>query len=74
MRDNVLFKFTRPNNTPGRKPSRTLTDALRRLSETDELRQLRSDALNRDQRLEVHIYHSADGRPILIHFGTIKTD
>lgn len=66
-RQGILFKFRRPASVPKRAPSKAMTEALRQLAESDEMRPFVADshAQRRDTVLEV--FHSRDGHPLLIH-------
>jgi len=65
----IFFRFRRSKNIPGQSPSRAMTEALRHLAESDEMRPFVSEAhaVRRDVVLEV--FHSRDGHPRLIHIA-----
>jgi hypothetical protein len=42
--NDVMFKFSRPSGAPARQPSRVMTDALQRLSESVEMQALVAEA------------------------------
>ena len=68
----IVFRFRRSKNTAGRHPSRAMTEALRCLAESDEMRTFVSQAhaVRRDVVLEV--LHSRDGHPLLIHIAASR--
>lgn len=66
---NVVFKFRRPSGSQQQEPSVAMTDALRRLSETTEMRPLLAQASMEGEAVAIEVYQSRDGRPILIHFA-----
>ena len=70
----VLFKFSQPSGAPARKPSASMTAALRNLSESTEMRSLVADAQAHGRKLVVQVYHSAEGRPFLIHLKAVSQD
>ena len=69
----VEYKFSRPNGTKPRKPSQRLQDALHQLAGCEEMRSLFSYASATGRRVVVQVFASAEGHPLLIHFGTPKT-
>jgi hypothetical protein len=68
-RPGITFRFRRSKNTAGRNPSRAMTEALRHLAESEEMKPFVSSAhaIRRDVVLEV--FHSSDGHPLLIHIA-----
>jgi hypothetical protein len=58
----VLFKFCQPSGAPARRPSESMTAALRNLSEAHELRSLVAETHARGRKVVAQVYHSADGR------------
>ena len=70
----VLFKFSQPSGVPAKKPSASMTAALRNLSEATELRSLVAEAQAQGRKLVVQVYHSAEGRPFLIHLKAVPQD
>lgn len=70
----VLFKFTQPNGTPSRNPSKAMTEALRHLSKSDEIRTLITEARAQGRKVVVQVFHSAAGHPILIHLGVVPQE
>jgi hypothetical protein len=67
----VVFRFSQPSGAPVRKPSASMTAALRNLSESTELRSLIAEAQAQGRRVVVQVYHSSDGRPFLIHLRSV---
>jgi len=65
----VLFKFRRPSSNPRRHPSRAMTEALRHLAESDEMRPFIADARAQQRNVVVEVFHSRDGHPLLIHIA-----
>jgi len=64
----VQFKFRRPSGAPACNPSNGMTDALRRLSETEEMAAFIANAHAQQRHVVVEVFHSAtDGHPLLIH-------
>ena len=65
----IFFRFRRSKNASGQSPSRAMTEALRHLAESDEMRPFVSEAhaVRRDVVLEV--FHSRDGHPLLVHIA-----
>ena len=63
----ILFKFRRPSNVPRRHPSKAMTEALRHLAESDEMRPFVAEACARRRDVVVEVFHSRDGHPVLIH-------
>jgi hypothetical protein len=76
MPDNpdVQFRFSQPSGAPARKPSASMTAALRNLSESTELKSLVAEAQAQGRKLVVQVYHSSDGRPFLIHLKAVPQD
>jgi hypothetical protein len=63
----ILFRFRRPSDTPGRNPSKAMTEALRHLAESDEMRRFVAEARAQRRNVVVEVFHSSDGHPLLIH-------
>lgn len=63
----VLFKFRRPSSAPRRHPSRAMTEALRHLAESEEMRPFVAEARAQRRNVVVEVFHSRDGHPLLIH-------
>jgi hypothetical protein len=72
MKNDVVFKFSHPSGTAGRKPSMSLANAVQQLTEADELKLLASEAREHGRKLMVQVFHSANGCPILIHLGVVS--
>ena len=70
----VLFKFSQPSGAPARKPSASMTAALSNLSDSTEIRSLVADAQAHGRKVVVHVYHSAEGLPFLIHLKAVPQD
>jgi hypothetical protein len=66
----IVFRFRRSKNTAGRHPSKAMTEALRRLAESEEMQPLIDDARARRRDVVVEVFHSGDGHPLLIHTTT----
>jgi hypothetical protein len=65
---NVVFKFRCPRGAEQQTPSLSLTEALRHLSETAEMRPLIAEADKSGKSIAIEVFQSRDGQPILIHF------
>ena len=74
MNGNVELKFSRPSGAPARQPSKAMAEALQRLSESDEMQTLVAEARAYGRKVVVHVFHSADGHPILIHLAAVAQD
>ena len=70
----VLFKFSQPSGAPARKPSASMTAALRNLSDSTEIRSLVAEAQAEGRTVVVQVYHGSDGRPFLIHLKAVSQD
>ncbi len=70
----VQFKFSQPSGAPARKPSTSMTAALQNLSESTELKSLVAEAQAQGRTVVVQVYHSAEGRPFLIHLKAVPQD
>ena len=66
---NVTFKFSQASGAAAPEPSECMTEALQRLSESDEMQALVAEARAHGRKVVVHVFHSSDGHPILIHLG-----
>jgi uncharacterized protein (DUF2141 family) len=66
----IVFKFSRPSGAPACTPSNGMTDALRRLSETEEMSAFIAKARAQQRQVIVQVFHSSDGCPMLIHTAT----
>ncbi len=65
----IMFRFRRPSSIPRRQPSKTMTEALRHLAESEEMQPLIDDARARRRDVVVEVFHSRDGHPLLIHIA-----
>lgn len=63
----ILFRFRRPSSVPRRQPSRAMTEALRHLAESEEMRPFVAEARARRRNVVVEVFHSREGHPLLIH-------
>ena len=63
----ILFRFCRPSGSCTRKPSAAMTEALRRLSEAEEMQPLLGKARAAKRQVVIEVFHSRDGQPLLIH-------
>ena len=70
MKNNIEFKFSRPGGTSV-VPSKAMTDALRQLSESAELKPLVAGAKARGRKVVVQVFESRDGYPFLIHLAAV---
>ena len=70
----VQFKFSQPSGAPTKKPSASMTAALRNLSESTELQSLVTEAQAQGRKVVVQVYHCSDGRPFLIHLKAVPQD
>jgi hypothetical protein len=66
---NVIFKFRRPSGSELQQPSLAMRDALRRLSETNEMQPLLTQAAKSGKTVAIEVFQSRDGQPLLIHFN-----
>ena len=65
----ILFRFRRSKNTAGRNPSRAMTQALRCLTESDEMQPFVSEVHAERRDVVLEVFHSRDGHPLLIHIA-----
>ena len=70
---NVVFKFRRPRGAEQQTPSLALTEALRHLSETAEMRPLIAEAIQCGKSIAIEVFQTHNGQPILIHFAKETT-
>ncbi len=63
----IVFRFRRPSSARNRAPSKAMTEALRHLADSDEMRPLVADARARRRDVVLEVFHSRDGHPLLIH-------
>ena len=71
LKPGVVLKFRRPSGVPKKPPSRAMTEALQRLSESDEMQDFLSQAKAQRRTVVVEVFHSKDGRPLLIHTAAV---
>jgi hypothetical protein len=71
LKPGVVFKFRRPAGVPKKPPSRAMTEALQRLSESDEMQDFLSEAKAQSRTVVVEVFHSREGRPLLIHTAVL---
>lgn len=71
---NVEVKFSRPSGSPAQQPSKAMAEALQRLSEADEMQTLVAEAQNHGRKVVLHVFHSAEGHPILIHLAAVAQE
>lgn len=64
---NVAFRFRRPSGSERQQPSRTMTEALHRLGQSDEMQSLLLQATKNGQMVTIEVYQNHSGEPILIH-------
>jgi hypothetical protein len=73
-RQSVIIKHSSPSGALKRNPSRALTAALRKLTQSDEMKHLITEARAQKRLVKVQVFHSAAGHPILIHLGSVPSD
>lgn len=66
-RQGILFRFRRPSSIPRRQPSKAMTEALRYLAESDEMKPFVAAARAQQRNVVVEVFHAKDGHPLLIH-------
>jgi hypothetical protein len=66
----IVFRFRRPRSIPRRQPSKAMTEALRCLAESEEMRPFVAAARAQRRSVVVEVFHASDGRPLLIHTAT----
>lgn len=64
---NVVFKFRRPSGSEQYEPSEAMSEALRRLSEAEEMQPLLAQAIKSGKTVAIEVFQSRDGQPLLIH-------
>lgn len=74
MDNGIVFKYSRPSGSPCLKPSEAMTDALRQLGESSELKPLVAAARSRGRKVVVQVFQSSDGCPFLIHVAVVPAD
>jgi hypothetical protein len=73
-RQGILFLFRRPNSIPRRQPSEAMTEALRHLAESDEMKPFIAAARAQRRNVVVEVFHASDGHPLLIHAAAPKRE
>ena len=68
----VQFKFCRPSGAPTHAPSEAMQDALRRLSQVEEMQPLLKKAQAAGREVVIEVFHSKDGQPLLIHTAAVS--
>jgi hypothetical protein len=63
----VVFRYRRPIGSRNRTPSAAMAQALRHLSESEEMEPLLSQARDTGREVVIEVFHSKDGQPLLIH-------
>lgn len=63
----IHFRFRRPKGQHISEPSRAMTDALHRLTQSDEMQPLMSKARSDGKEVLIEVFQGADGQPLLIH-------
>lgn len=69
----ILFRFRRPSSTPKQHPSKAMTEALRHLAESDEMRRFVAEARTKRRDVVVEVFHSREGHPLLVHIAVAPT-
>jgi len=72
LKPGVVFKFRRPAGVPKKPPSRAMTEALQRLSESDEMQDFMAQAHAQKRTVVVEVFHTREGRPLLIHTAAVR--
>ena len=67
MLDRVIVRFKRPSGSQQHEPSMAMTEALRRLSEAEEMKPLLAQATKSGKTVAIEVFQSRDGQPLLIH-------
>ena len=69
----IFFSFRRPSGIVNLQPCNALSEGLRRLAESKELRPLIDKALAQGEDQVVGIFHSEEGRPLLLVVAAAPT-
>ena len=64
---NVVFKFRRPSGSRQQEASTAMTEALRCLGESEEMKSLIAQATKSGTSVAIEVFQSRDGQPLLIH-------
>ena len=67
----VVFRFRRPAGAQKKPPSRAMTEALQRLSESDEMREFLRGAHAQNRTVVLEVFHAREGHPLLIHTAAV---
>jgi hypothetical protein len=67
----IRFKFRRPSGAPRHVPSEGMQDALRRLSQAEEMQPLMEKAKAAGREVVIEVFHNKDGQPLLIHTAAL---
>ena len=67
----VQFKFLRPSGALTHAPSAAMQDALRRLSQAEEMQPLLKKAQAAGRDVVIEVFHSKDGQPLLIYTAAV---
>lgn len=65
----IVFRFRRSKDAQKRNPSRAMTEALRHIAESDEMREFTADARAQRRDIVLEVFHSRDGHPLLVHIA-----
>ena len=63
----IIFRFRRPSGIPNWQPNRDLSEALRQLDESEEMRPFIAKAHAQSRDVAVEVFHSREGHPLLVH-------
>ena len=67
LESGIVLKFCRPCFAKVLKPSTALTEALTRLSESEEMRSFIDESRKCNRKVVLEVFHSSAGHPMLIH-------
>lgn len=67
----IIFRFRRSKEAQGRSPSTAMTEALRHIAESDEMKPFVAEAHAVRRDVIVEVFHSRDGHPLLIHIAAV---
>jgi hypothetical protein len=67
MKSGIVFRFCRPSGSGIQEPSSAMTEALRRLSEAEEMEPLRNKARAARGKVVIEVFQSKNGQPLLIY-------
>jgi hypothetical protein len=70
----VVFRFRRPSGSPAPEPSSAMSEALRQLSQAQELEPLLRKAQEAGREVVIEVFHGKDGQPLLIHLGLVRQE